>query len=80
MKNMLFSPGAVGFFLQGTEAPADAVEVSPAAEAFLRQAIIWGAEEFHFSGESVSVTYPDHLKEYATDNKAPTQYLAAQAN
>lgn len=79
MKNMLFSPGAAGFFLQGLDAPADVVEVSPEVEAFLRQAIIWGAEEFHLSGESVSVAYPDYLQEYATDNKAPTQYPEAQA-
>jgi len=79
MKSMLFSPGAAGFFLQDMDAPSDAVEVSAEVEAFLRQAIIWGAEEFHFSGESVSVAYPDHLQEYATDNKAPTQYPAAQA-
>ncbi|WP_033755187.1 hypothetical protein [Pantoea sp. NGS-ED-1003] len=78
MKNMLFSPGAVGFFLQDMNAPADAVEVSAAVEAFLRQAIIWGAEEFHFSGRSVSVAYPAHLKEYATDNNAPTQYPETQ--
>ncbi|MFC2855413.1 hypothetical protein [Citrobacter farmeri] len=80
MKNMLFSPSAVGFFLQGMDAPADAVEVSAAQEAFLRQAIIWGAEEFHFSGESVSVAYPEHLQEYATDNKAPTHYPTAQVS
>ncbi|CAH6320742.1 hypothetical protein FD827_27455 [Klebsiella pneumoniae] len=80
MKNMLFSPGTASFFLQGMDAPADAVEVSTEVEAFLRQAIIWGAEEFHFSGESVSVTYPGYLQEYATDNKAPTQYPAAKAS
>jgi len=80
MKNMLFSPGAAGFFLPGLDAPADAVEVSAVVEDFLRQAIIWGAEEFNFSGESVSVTYPDHLQKYATDNKAPTQYPAAQVS
>ncbi|MFK8074862.1 hypothetical protein [Klebsiella pneumoniae] len=80
MKNMLFSPGTAGFFLQGMDAPADAVEVSTEVEAFLRQAILWGAEEFHFSGESVSVTYPGYLQEYATDNKAPTQYPAAKAS
>lgn len=75
---MLFSPGAAGFFLQDMNAPTDAVEVSAAVEAFLRQAIIWGAEEFHFSGRFVSVTYPAHLMEYATDNNAPTQYSETQ--
>lgn len=80
MKNMLFSPAAAGFFLQDMDAPADAVEVSAAAETFLRQAIIWGAEGFHFLGESVSVAYPDYLKEYAKVNNAPTQYPAAQAS
>lgn len=76
---MLFSPGAAGFFLQDMDAPADAVEVSAEAEAFLRQAIIWGAEGFRFSGETVSVTYPQNLKEYVRDNKAPTQYPETQS-
>lgn len=79
MENMLFSLGATGFFLQDMDAPSDAVEVSGGVKAFLRQVIIWGAEECHFSEESVSVAYPDHLQEYATDNKAPTKYPAAQA-
>lgn len=74
MKNMLFSPSAVGFFLQDMNAPADAVEVSPEVEAFLRRAIIWGADKFELSADSVTVSYPDWMKKYVADNDAPTEW------
>lgn len=78
MKNMLFSPSAVGFFLQGMDAPADAVEVSAAAEAFLREAIIWGADKFQLSTDSVTVSYPGWMKNYLADNDAPTEWARSE--
>lgn len=74
MANLYFSPTAMGFFLKAMEKPQDSVEVSPAAEEFLRRAIIWGATGFGISNGGVSVTYPEFLREYVTDNDAPIQF------
>jgi len=71
---MLFSPSVMGFFIDDDEAPADAIKVSAELEGFLRQAIIWGAEKFTFYDSYVSVTYPDYLNEYVTENNALTIY------
>lgn len=74
MAKLYFSPTEMGFFLKAMEKPQDSVEVSPAAEEFLRRAIIWGATGFRISNGGVSVTYPEFLREYVTDNDAPIQF------
>lgn len=74
MKNMLFSPGAAGFFLQDMDAPADAVEVSAEVEAFLRQAVIWGADKFEVRKDSAKASYPESMEKYAVENDAPVKW------
>lgn len=80
MENLYFSPTAMGFFLKTMEKPGDSVEVSPAAEAFLRRAIIWGASGFIISNGEVSVTYPEFLREYVMDNDAPVNFQDGKAS
>jgi hypothetical protein len=43
MGNNYFSPTTVGFISE-QDRPDDALEVSPEVEAFLRKAVIWGAD------------------------------------
>jgi hypothetical protein len=80
MANLYFSPTAMGFFLEAMEKPEDSVEVSAAAETFLRRAIIWGATGFIISNGEVSVTYPGFLREYVTDNDAPVNFQDGKAS
>jgi len=74
MPNLYFSPKETGFYLQEMEMPSDAVEVSAHAEAFLRRAIIWGASGFVFAKGQITVTFPEALRVYVTDNDAPFNF------
>lgn len=79
MANLYFSPTEMGFFLKAMEKPQDSVEVSPAAEEFLRRAIIWGASGFEFAKGKITVTYPYFLHVYITDNDAPLNFSSDEA-
>ncbi|WP_091003671.1 MULTISPECIES: hypothetical protein [Pantoea] len=70
----VFSPATLGFYDNTDESPDDAVKVSEEVEAFLRTAIIWGANHFDVKENAASVTYPDWMKDYAEENSAPTQW------
>ncbi|WP_108700778.1 hypothetical protein [Phytobacter sp. SCO41] len=74
MGNNYFSPTTVGFYISEQDRPDDALEVSPEVEAFLRKAVIWGADTFTVEGNKASVTYPPELHEYVTAYDAPFRY------
>ncbi|HDE1049424.1 TPA: hypothetical protein PCB23_005762 [Klebsiella pneumoniae] len=80
MHNLFFSMSDMGFYLQGEDMPSDAVEVSAPAETFLRLAIIWGASGFKFTRGQITVTYPEILQAYVTDNNAPFIFLVEEAS
>lgn len=74
MGNIYFSPSTVGFYIPEQDRPDDAVEVSPEVEAFLREAVIWGADTFNVERDAATVTYPPELNEYVSQYNAPTHY------
>lgn len=76
MGNIYFSPSTVGFYIPEQDRPDDAVEVSPEVEAFLREAVIWGADTFNVERDTAKVTYPTELLEYVTTYNAPVKYPA----
>lgn len=74
MGKIYFSPTTVGFYISEQERPADAVEVPPELEEFLRRCVIWGATGFEVTPTTAKVTYPLELDEYVSQYNAPTHF------